>query len=168
MDLLLELERRKGNEAFKASEFDAAIRHYTNSIALDCSSDAIWSNRAIAYIKQKLYDLAEVDCTIALSLNGKNVKALARRGFAGLSQGKYKEVPNFVHNGLLFCFPRHPLFFSSLCDINAYQIFFFLLELSTRLRKTTSLHCLPIPRMPNTQNSCKRLWRSTKRRKVNR
>jgi tetratricopeptide (TPR) repeat protein len=99
---LLELERRKGNESFKSTEYDDAIKYYTNSIALHDETDAIWANRAIAYIKKQAYDLAEVDCNIALFINSKNTKALARRGFARFSQGKYKQVRKFLVNLLLF------------------------------------------------------------------
>lgn len=90
--MLKELERRKGNESFKASEYEASIRFYTISIALNPLNDSVWANRAIAHIKLKLFDLAEQDCNACLMLNESNVKALARRGFARFSQGKYSAV----------------------------------------------------------------------------
>lgn len=90
--LCKELERRKGNESFKASEYEASIRFYTISIALHPLNDSVWANRAIAHIKLKLFDLAEQDCNACLMLNKSNVKGLARRGFARFSQGKYSAV----------------------------------------------------------------------------
>ncbi len=86
------MERRKGNESFKANEHEASVRFYTNSIALNPSNDSVWANRAIAYIKLKLFDLAEQDCDACLHLQSQNVKAYARRGFARFSQGKYKSA----------------------------------------------------------------------------
>jgi tetratricopeptide (TPR) repeat protein len=85
-------ERRKGNECFKAGEYDNATKYYTNSIALHACIDATWTNRAIAYIKLELFDYAEMDCNVAVSLNPSSIKGLTRRGLARLSQGKYKQV----------------------------------------------------------------------------
>lgn len=87
-----ELERRKGNEYFKSSDYDLAVKHYTISIALRDEQDAIWANRAIAYIKLKLFDLAETDCNVALRINPSSLKALQRRGFARFNLGRYRDA----------------------------------------------------------------------------
>ena len=52
---LAEAERHKGNEFMKAKEFDEAITSYTRSIADDDTEPASFSNRALAYLRQKKY-----------------------------------------------------------------------------------------------------------------
>jgi tetratricopeptide (TPR) repeat protein len=93
--LFEENERRKGNECFKSRELDSAVNHYTNSISLNFTSDLSWTNRAFVYIKKECYDLAEMDCNVAIFLNEKNIKAYYRRGVARMSLGKYKMVIEF-------------------------------------------------------------------------
>jgi hypothetical protein len=91
----IENERRKGNECFKSRELDSAVNHYTYSISLNFTSDLSWTNRAFVYIKKECYDLAEMDCNVAIFLNEKNIKAYYRRGVARMSLGKYKTVIEF-------------------------------------------------------------------------
>ncbi len=86
------MERRKGNESFKAGDYDEAISFYSNSLSLHAHVEATWTNRAIAYIKKELFENAEKDCMVAVYLNPSSIKGLTRRGIARLSQGKYKEV----------------------------------------------------------------------------
>jgi small glutamine-rich tetratricopeptide repeat-containing protein alpha len=52
---LAEAERYKGNEFMKSKEFDEAIASYTRAIADDPKEPAAFSNRALAYLRQKKY-----------------------------------------------------------------------------------------------------------------
>jgi tetratricopeptide (TPR) repeat protein len=87
-----EIERRKGNESFKAFDYSTALSHYSKSLAYLDSSAVVWANRAMAYLKTELFDLAETDCSIALLLDARYKKARSRRGLARFRQGKYREV----------------------------------------------------------------------------
>lgn len=71
------------------------MKFYTHSIALNCYNSASWCNRALVHLKKELYELAEMDCNVALALDPMYVKALLRRGTTRISLGKYKEV-NFI------------------------------------------------------------------------
>lgn len=87
-----EAERRKGNESFRALDYDDALRCYSKSLAYDHNNAIVWANRAMAYIKKELFDLAEVDCNISLALDSSYMKALLRRGLVRFKLGKYREV----------------------------------------------------------------------------
>jgi tetratricopeptide (TPR) repeat protein len=88
------MERIKGNESFRTSENEEALRCYTNSIAYDCNNAVVFANRAMAYIRLQVFDLAEEDSTVSLSLDPTYVKAYSRRGLVRFKRGKYLEVIN--------------------------------------------------------------------------
>lgn len=98
--LSLEIERRKGNDCFKAKDFEGAILYYTNAIALHPFAESAWTNRALAYLKKELFDQAEGDCNVALKLNPTSIKAVIRRGSARLSSGKYELAAKDFQHGL--------------------------------------------------------------------
>ncbi|CAN7016675.1 unnamed protein product [Brassica rapa subsp. trilocularis] len=82
-------EKEQGNEYFKQKKFNEAIDCYSRSIALSPNSVA-FSNRAMAYLKIKR--LAEVDCTEALNLDDRYIKAYSRRATARKQLGMIKEA----------------------------------------------------------------------------
>ncbi|KAJ3412974.1 RNA polymerase II-associated protein 3 [Chytridiales sp. JEL 0842] len=86
------IEKEKGNEYFKRAEFKKAVNCYNRSIALDPTTAVVPINRAMAHIKLGNWSLAESDCTIGLSIEPKNVKALWRRGIARRELGKLSEA----------------------------------------------------------------------------
>jgi len=79
--------KNKGNKLFKLGKFDAAIENYSRAIEL-CPPEnsqelsTFYQNRAAAYENLKNYDRIIEDCSRALELNGKYVKALTRRAKA--------------------------------------------------------------------------------------
>ena len=77
-----ERERTAGNAKLAAGDVDGAIVHYTAAIAAEPSSAPPYGNRALAYLKLELYELAERDCDSCLRLDPRAVKALLRRGCA--------------------------------------------------------------------------------------
>ncbi|ONK67596.1 uncharacterized protein A4U43_C05F1730 [Asparagus officinalis] len=79
----------QGNECFKQKKYLEAIDCYSRSIALSPTSVA-FANRAMAYIKLKRYEEAESDCTEALNLDDRYVKAYSRRATARKELGKFK------------------------------------------------------------------------------
>ncbi|RIA04267.1 hypothetical protein BRARA_K01511 [Brassica rapa] len=84
-------EKEQGNEYFKQKKFNEAIDCYSRSIALSPNSVA-FSNRAMAYLKIKRYREAEVDCTEALNLDDRYIKAYSRRATARKQLGMIKEA----------------------------------------------------------------------------
>ncbi|CAN0897260.1 RNA polymerase II-associated protein 3 [Linum grandiflorum] len=83
-------EKDLGNEYFKQKKFVEAIECYSRSIAFSPTAVA-YANRAMAYIKTKRFQEAEDDCTEALNLDDRYIKAYSRRATARKELGKVKE-----------------------------------------------------------------------------
>ncbi|GAB2277415.1 hypothetical protein Dimus_012122 [Dionaea muscipula] len=83
-------EKELGNEYFKQKKFNESIDCYSRSIALSPSSVA-YANRAMAYLKVKRFREAEDDCTEALNLDDRNIKAYSRRATARKELGMLRE-----------------------------------------------------------------------------
>lgn len=101
-------ERNKGNDYFRAGEYENAILCYTASLELDrghwsqeCNPplentstslseiSKVYANRAQARLKAQHWEGAEQDATQALRADLNNIKALVRRGTARLKRGRY-------------------------------------------------------------------------------
>ncbi|CAI9103572.1 OLC1v1002083C1 [Oldenlandia corymbosa var. corymbosa] len=83
-----ESNRRLGNARFKEKNYNAAIEYYSNSIGLLPTAES-YANRALAYIKMKRYQEAEIDCTEALKLNRSCLNAYESRLYARRQLGKF-------------------------------------------------------------------------------
>lgn len=77
-----DLLKEKGNAAYKKKEWNKAISYYTEAIKLNEGNATFYSNRAAAYLELGCFQEAEEDCSKAISLDKKNVKAYMRRGTA--------------------------------------------------------------------------------------
>ncbi|KAF5177200.1 Tetratricopeptide repeat protein [Thalictrum thalictroides] len=79
--------KTEGNQLFVAGQFEDALSKYELALYF-APSDEIQlrsichSNRAVCFLKQNKYEEAIKECTKALELNAKNVRALIRRGEA--------------------------------------------------------------------------------------
>ncbi|PON48204.1 N-terminal acetyltransferase A, auxiliary subunit [Parasponia andersonii] len=82
-------EKELGNEYFKQKKFKEAIDCYSRSIAFSPTAVA-YANRALAYLKVKRQE-AEDDCTEALNMDDRYIKAYSRRATARKELGKLKE-----------------------------------------------------------------------------
>ncbi|XP_011084169.1 outer envelope protein 64, chloroplastic isoform X1 [Sesamum indicum] len=87
-----EMAKEKGNQAFKDKQWQRAIGFYTEAIKLNSSNATYYSNRAAAYLEMRSFIQAEADCTQAIDLDKKNVKAYLRRGTAREMLGYCKEA----------------------------------------------------------------------------
>ncbi|KAI7743153.1 hypothetical protein M8C21_000166 [Ambrosia artemisiifolia] len=87
-----EIAKEKGNAAFKAKNWQKAIGFYTDAIKLNSTTATYFSNRAAAYLEMGSFIQAEADCTKAIDLDKKNVKAYFRRGTAREMLGFYKDA----------------------------------------------------------------------------
>lgn len=83
-----EVEKVKGNEAYRKRDYQAALGHYTAALKLDPSNTAARNNRAQAYLALHMHQQAAADTAAVLEAEPQNVKALLRRAAAreGLSQ----------------------------------------------------------------------------------
>ncbi|XP_076481132.1 spag1 axonemal dynein assembly factor [Bombus vancouverensis nearcticus] len=81
LDVMAEEERGKGNEAFRAGDYEEALEHYNTSIKMN-SNIIAYNNRAMTYIKLQRYNDALNDCNIVLNIEHTNIKALLRRAMS--------------------------------------------------------------------------------------
>ncbi|XP_064792321.1 mitochondrial import receptor subunit TOM70-like [Oncorhynchus masou masou] len=79
--------KNKGNKYFKAGKYEQAIQCYTEAIGL-CPRDnqtdlsTFYQNRAAAYEQQMMWTEVVQDCTKAVEMNPRYIKALFRRAKA--------------------------------------------------------------------------------------
>ncbi|KAM3694528.1 hypothetical protein ACJW30_07G064200 [Castanea mollissima] len=93
-----ELLKEKGNAAFKGMQWNKAVKYYTEAINLNSTIATYFCNRAAAYLELGCFQQAEDDCSKAILLDKKNVKAYLRRGTARESLLHYKEsAEDFKH-----------------------------------------------------------------------
>ncbi|XP_060175897.1 outer envelope protein 64, mitochondrial [Lycium barbarum] len=95
-----ELLKEKGNAAFKGNQFNKAVSYYTEAIKLNDKA-TYYCNRAAAYLELGCFQQAEEDCTKAISLDKKIVKAYMRRGAARESLLFYKEALQDIRHALV-------------------------------------------------------------------
>lgn len=73
-DVLALREKEKGNDLFRAREFESALAAYTLSLELSPGNAAVLANRATVHMKRKQWAMAEDDCTAALEIEPKLFK----------------------------------------------------------------------------------------------
>ncbi|XP_067305575.1 sperm-associated antigen 1 isoform X4 [Pseudorasbora parva] len=83
-------EKEKGNEAFRAGEYEEAVAFYSRSLSL-VSSVAALNNRAQAHIRLERWSAALTDCEEVLQLEPDNAKALLRRATVHKHLGRLQE-----------------------------------------------------------------------------
>ncbi|KAJ3598174.1 hypothetical protein NHX12_001687 [Muraenolepis orangiensis] len=76
--LLADREKDKGNEAFRASDYEEAVVYYSRSLSI-VPAVAVYNNRAQTQIKLKHWHRALQDCQRVLEQEPLNLKALLRR-----------------------------------------------------------------------------------------
>ncbi|KAF7650883.1 hypothetical protein LDENG_00119280 [Lucifuga dentata] len=87
--LLANHEKDKGNEAFRAKDYEEAIAYYSRSISI-IPTVAAYNNRAQAQINVKHWHNAKKDCQRVLKLEPGNLKALLRRATVLKNLGNFQ------------------------------------------------------------------------------
>ncbi|KAM8735287.1 sperm-associated antigen 1 [Acanthopagrus schlegelii] len=87
--LLANREKDKGNEAFRANDYEEAIAYYSRSLSI-IPTVAAFNNRAQAEIHLKHWHSAMRDCQRVLELEPGNVKALLRRATVYHHMGNFQ------------------------------------------------------------------------------
>eukprot|EP00962_Isochrysis_galbana_P036337 scaffold12545_cov90-Isochrysis_galbana.AAC.2 len=78
-------EKAKGNEYYKAGDYNRAVRCYTHALRLDGTNAAVFANRAVCNLKLRRYKLAVSDSDAAIQLDdgcGRRARASRQNGFA--------------------------------------------------------------------------------------
>lgn len=77
---IAEVHKQKGIDLFKAGNFPGAIKEFEEGLRRDPTNVAIYSNRALAYIKLMEPNQAMRDAERCLELDPTFVKGWARKG----------------------------------------------------------------------------------------
>jgi len=84
--------KEQGNEALRSADYTAAVKLYTEAIAV-CSTNAIYYvNRAAAFTKLEQFDKAIADCRQGLTIDPAYSKAYSRLGTCYFTQGDYEQA----------------------------------------------------------------------------
>ncbi|XP_019946824.2 sperm-associated antigen 1 isoform X1 [Paralichthys olivaceus] len=87
--LLANREKDKGNEAFRAKDYEEAVVYYSRSLSI-LPTVAAYNNKAQAEINLKHWYDAMSDCQRVLELEPGNVKALLRRATVHKHMGQFE------------------------------------------------------------------------------
>merc|ERR1711916_23218 len=74
--------KAQGNEHYKKEEFGDAVRSYSEAIRRNPNNAVYFSNRCMAYIKLREYQLALKDADKCLELDSSFIKGWVRKGMA--------------------------------------------------------------------------------------
>eukprot|EP00933_Yihiella_yeosuensis_P074148 TRINITY_DN82991_c0_g1_i1.p1 TRINITY_DN82991_c0_g1~~TRINITY_DN82991_c0_g1_i1.p1 ORF type:complete len:450 (+),score=100.47 TRINITY_DN82991_c0_g1_i1:103-1452(+) len=91
--------KKKGNEAFKAQNWDEAIKHYNKAISLEPQA-AYYSNRAACWSSKGNHDSALLDATKCLERDPDFIKGYSRKGKALFDLKRYEEAEDAYRAGL--------------------------------------------------------------------
>lgn len=89
-----------GNEAYKAGDYEKAVKHYTKAIAGSSDDHTLFSNRSAAYASMEQYQPALDDALKLVEMRPDWGKGYARLGFAYYHLGRYEESKKAYTDGL--------------------------------------------------------------------
>ncbi|XP_067935287.1 tetratricopeptide repeat protein 12-like isoform X2 [Watersipora subatra] len=84
--------KNKGNEAFKAEDYEKAVQLYSKGLDILKDFKELWTNRAQAYIKLARYEEARSDCDWAQRCDPNYIKAYVLEAKALLGLGDYDKA----------------------------------------------------------------------------
>ncbi|XP_044487319.1 hsp70-Hsp90 organizing protein 3-like [Mangifera indica] len=97
---MAEEAKAKGNAAFSAGDYDTAVRHFSDAIALAPSNHVLYSNRSAAYASLHKYTEALADAKKTVELKPDWPKGYSRLGAAYVGSHKYAEAISAYKKGL--------------------------------------------------------------------
>mmetsp|Transcript_15230 Transcript_15230/g.31964 ORF Transcript_15230/g.31964 Transcript_15230/m.31964 type:complete len:488 (+) Transcript_15230:128-1591(+) len=112
--------KKKGNEAFKAQNWDEAIKNYNKAITLDPNQAAFYSNRAACWSSKGKHDSALSDANKCIEKDASFVKGYSRKGKALFDMGRLDEAEAAYQAGLGVD-SANPACSSGLADIKAVK-----------------------------------------------
>lgn len=95
-----EASKNEGNKAFKAKDYEGAVKHFTAAIEAEPKNETYYSNRSAAYIKLEKYDLALADGDKCVELKPEWGKGYTRQGSALFMKGDYAKAVSVYATGI--------------------------------------------------------------------
>ncbi|XP_059108977.1 sperm-associated antigen 1 [Peromyscus eremicus] len=79
---MFQVLKEEGNQLVKDKNYKGAISKYSECLKINSKECAIYTNRALCYLKLGQFEEAKLDCDQALQIDGANVKACYRLALA--------------------------------------------------------------------------------------
>lgn len=102
-----DIEKEKGNEAYKKKDFETAINHYSKAIELEPKNMTYYTNRAAVYFEQKRWEDCLKECEKAIEIGRENkadykliAKAYARMANVRVQEKDYEGALKFLNHSL--------------------------------------------------------------------
>merc|ERR1712137_326081 len=99
-NLMAEEAKAKGNAAMGQRNFEEAIKHYSDAIALDSANHVLYSNRSAAYASLGKYEEALQDGEKTIEVKPDWVKGYSRKGLALFKLDRLQEAMQCYEDGL--------------------------------------------------------------------
>lgn len=93
--------KEEGNQCVKDKNYKDAVSKYSECLKINNKESAIYTNRALCYLKLCQFEEAKQDCDEALQIDDRNVKACYRRALAYKGLKNYQESLNDLNKVLL-------------------------------------------------------------------
>ncbi|XP_023971678.1 sperm-associated antigen 1 [Physeter macrocephalus] len=93
--------KEEGNQCVKDKNYKDALSKYSECLKINNKECAIYTNRALCYLKLGEFEEAKQDCDQALQIDLGNVKARYRRALAHKGLKNYQKSLNDLHKVLL-------------------------------------------------------------------
>ncbi|RVE62191.1 hypothetical protein OJAV_G00154650 [Oryzias javanicus] len=81
-EVLFSALKQEGNDLVTKAQYRDAVGKYTECLKIKPDQCAVYTNRALCYLKQEMFTEAKQDCDAALKLEPSNKKAFYRRALA--------------------------------------------------------------------------------------
>merc|ERR1712238_1860 len=125
-----EILKERGDEAYKAANFETAIEHYTKCIdALRAGGKSTtplalktFSNRAACYKQISNFDGTIEDCSAVLEIDPENVKALIRRAQAFEGVERYRFALQDIKSALSMPYEKVGKTNFDLCNMMQHRL----------------------------------------------
>nr|KAF6426875.1 sperm associated antigen 1 [Molossus molossus] len=93
--------KEEGNQCVKDKNYKDALSKYSECLKINNKECAIYTNRALCYLKLCQFEEAKQDCDQALQIDNRNVKACYRRALAHKGLKNYQKSLNDLNKVLL-------------------------------------------------------------------